>query len=95
MWYVKVIWRHDFADEPVMLYSEIGDDGYEARKVEVFRDGRATFAGDSGSTGSTRLAEAPFPALEEIAAQEEFVPEAIDADEFERIWSNAQNSARR
>lgn len=47
MWYLKVLWLHDFADEPVELLSEIGPDGYEMRKVERYRDGRLDFADET------------------------------------------------
>ncbi|MFJ9713389.1 DUF6881 domain-containing protein [Streptomyces sp. NPDC101234] len=30
---------HDFQSEPIRFCSEIGDDGYEVRKVQEFRDG--------------------------------------------------------
>ena len=28
-WYLRVVWSHDFVDEPVELFSEVGPDGYE------------------------------------------------------------------
>ncbi len=66
--YKKVIWRHDYPDQPVLLYSETGDDGYEARKVDLYRDGRQDYADESTSIGTTFLAQEPEPPLEEIAA---------------------------
>ena len=50
--YQKVLWHHDLPDEPVEIYSEI-DSGYEAREVEVYRDGRHDYADRSRSTGTT------------------------------------------
>ncbi|WP_181138938.1 DUF6881 domain-containing protein [Streptomyces sp. Ru72] len=44
VWYLKVIWHHDFPDEPVGILSEVGEDRYEVRKVEVFRGGRLDWA---------------------------------------------------
>ena len=55
MRYWKVVWHHDFADEPVLLYSEIDDAGMEIRKVEVYRDGGMDYADSSGSTGTMQL----------------------------------------
>jgi hypothetical protein len=65
--YQKVIWHHDFLDEPVLLYSERG-----TRKVDVYRDGRRDFPDRSRRTGTARLSEAPMPSMEEIAAYAEF-----------------------
>jgi hypothetical protein len=90
--YQKVIWHHDFPDEPVLLYSETDDDGYETRKVDVYRDGRQHYADEASSVGTTILAEVPLPPLEEIGADPEFTPLAIDADEFEAVWRRARLS---
>jgi hypothetical protein len=73
----------------VVLYSEIGDDGYETRKVDVYRDGRLVHADERHETGTTILGEKPTPGIDEIAAQAEFSPVVIDQDEFEEMWSCA------
>ena len=87
--YQKVVWRHDFPDEPVMLYSEIDDEGFETRKVEIYRDGRHDFADSQRSTGSTVLSDKALPSIAEIAMQSEFVPTEIQRGEFERVWDEA------
>jgi hypothetical protein len=92
VWYLKAIWHHDFDDEPVELYSEIGDEGYEIRKVEIYRNGKMDFADESHSTGVTLLSEKPIPDIEEIAAQKEFSPVIVQKAEFEVVWSRAQRS---
>jgi hypothetical protein len=33
--YLRVVWHHEFDDEPVLLLSEVVD-GWEVRKVERF-----------------------------------------------------------
>jgi hypothetical protein len=38
--YLKLIWHHEFIDEPTWLYSELDENRYEVRKVEVFKDGQ-------------------------------------------------------
>ncbi|MGW4938096.1 DUF6881 domain-containing protein [Streptomyces sp. NPDC004166] len=86
MRYLKVLWRHDLPDEPVELYSELDDAGYEIRKVEIYRDGRRDFANGESSSGATMLGELPLPSLEEIAEQEEFSPSLIEFSEFEKVW---------
>lgn len=89
MRYLKVLWRHDLPDEPVELYSELDDAGYEIRKVEIYRDGRRDFADGESSLGTTTLGEGPLPSLEEIAEQEEFSPSLIESAQFENVWRQA------
>jgi hypothetical protein len=67
MRYQKVLWHHELADEPVVLYSEI-DAGFEVRKVEVYRDGRLDYADGSASTGTTGLGQVLTPAVGELNA---------------------------
>lgn len=79
----------DFSEEPVDIYSEVGDDGYEVRKVEVFRDGRLQYADERREAGGTALSEAPVGSVAEIAAQEGFRPHVISEQEFEEMWTRA------
>jgi len=87
--YVKVAWDHDFADDPVIYLSELGDDGYETRKVQFYRDGRSEWADEIHETATVGLSEIPFPSLEEISSQPEFSAELITVDEFENAWSRS------
>lgn len=89
--YLKVIWHHEFPDEPVVMLSEIRD-GREVRKVEKFRDGRAQYAGPSGESGDTVLSETPLPPAGEIARDPQFTVEPTDAHEFEAEWDAALRS---
>jgi len=87
--YIKVVWHHRPADEPVELYSEIDDSRWELRKVEVYRDGRHDFADATQCTGTTLLSDQPLPTLDQIAVQTEFTPIAIERAEFEDAWLRA------
>jgi len=89
MRYLRVRWLHGLADEPVLLYSELDEAGYEVRKVEEYADGHRDVANSGGDTGSTFLSESPIPPLESINSQPEFDGEEITADEFERVWAEA------
>jgi hypothetical protein len=86
--YQKVLWHHEFPDEPVALHSEI-DAGFEVRKVEVYRDGRHDYADGSRSTGTTVLGEKMMPGVDEIDGDPEFSAEEISAEAFERVWRRA------
>lgn len=90
--YVKVQWLHEFAEEPVELFSELDGDRYEVRKVEVYRDGRLDWADASRQTNSIGLGEAPVPDLEEINVQEEFRAKSITAAEFAAVWARARRT---
>lgn len=89
MKYVRVLWQHDYLDEPVELYSELDEDRWELRKVEVFRDARYGYAWSLGSSMTTQLSDEPLPESDEIAKDAQFVPEAITAAEFELVWKKA------
>lgn len=93
--YQRVEWRQEASGYPVVLYSEINDDGIETRKVDEYADGHLDYAGPSGSTGSTLLSEKAMPSLDEINAQAEFRGEPMAEDEFERVWERALASAGR
>jgi hypothetical protein len=89
MQYLKVRWIHDFANEPVLLYSEMNDEREEVRKVDVFADGRMGFASESQAHGDTELSEPPMPPDDVIRGDPQFVVEDVTADEFDRVWREA------
>lgn len=92
MRYIRVNWEHSSSTDPVILYSEIDDAGYECRKVEVFRDGYCGFASKSESSADTALGIEPLPSFAEIASDPEFTLAEIDQLEFESIWSRRGSS---
>lgn len=83
---MRVRWRHDNPDCPIWLYSELDDDGWESRKVDVYADGHQDYAGP-GEEHGIGLGPEPIPPIEEMAPQAEFEPEAIDQAAFERVWA--------
>lgn len=89
VWYLRVEWLHDLSEEPVEIYSEVGDDGCEVRKVEVFRDGRLQYADEHLEAAGTILSEVPVGSVDEIAAQKEFQARVITEREFEKVWAQA------
>lgn len=94
MEYLKVLWKHDQADEPVWLYSEINNERWETRKVEVFRDGSTGYADSIEAKGGSKLSIKPLPMMAEIAKDPQFVPSLIGNYEFERVWSGRLESVR-
>ncbi|UNZ17802.1 hypothetical protein [Streptomyces sp. 891-h] len=92
--YWRVHWHHGFDDEPVVIHSEIGGDGYEVRKVETFRDGRLGWADEAESCGGTGLGEIPVGPIEDVQAQAEFTACVISAEEFDAVWDRATGRRR-
>jgi hypothetical protein len=95
MRYLKVVWHHDSPDDPVTIWSEIGEDGYESRKVEKFADGRLGYADADRAKEGSELGEFPIPAPDVIAQQREFTPKIITAKAFEKKWNAAQSATKR
>ena len=91
MRYYRVRWIHEFMDEPLDLYSEVDEDGWEQRKVEIFRDGRMGYAEATAHSLSTELSEKVLPSLEEIAADPQFQPSEITQAAFEEVWQRARS----
>ena len=88
MKYLRVLWRHTFADEPVELLSEIDEARLEVRKIEIFRDGRRNFASRTESGGDALLSIEALPSLAELASDPQFEAEQITKHEFELAWIN-------
>jgi len=87
--YQRVKWRHAHAKEPVFLYAEIDDEGWEQRKVDEYRDGRLDRADHDGGSGTTLLADQRIADLAEINSHDEFEAEQISASEFDDVWRRA------
>jgi hypothetical protein len=84
--YICVKWKHAFSDEPILLYSEMDDNRWEVRKVEIFADGRVGYATAVESSGGSHLGEAPIPSVQEIANDPQFEPTVITKEEFDAVW---------
>jgi hypothetical protein len=89
MEYWKVDWLHDFETEPIRIYSEVGDDGYEIRKVQHYRDGRMLKADASHESRDIGLGEIPVGSIKDVASQPEFAASLITPEEFEKEWEIA------
>lgn len=89
MIYLRCRLKHSFRDEPTLLYSELDDERWECRKVEIFADGRTGYADRHQESGSTILGSVPVPSLAEITADLQFDPIEVSKEEFESVWNDA------
>jgi hypothetical protein len=89
MIYLRCRWKHSFPDQPIFLYSELDDERWEHRKVEIFANGRAGYADRHQESGDTRLGLASIPPLAAIAADPQFDPAEVNKEEFELVWNDA------
>jgi hypothetical protein len=87
MSYISVRWIHQNPGEPIWLLSELDNERWEMRKIEVFADGSKGYASKTEEVAGTALGTSPVPPLAEIAADAEFIPREITADEFEAAWT--------
>jgi hypothetical protein len=94
MRHVRVRWLHDFEEEPVLYFSELGDDNYEVRKVQVYRDGRSEWADRSFESATVGLSEIAFPPTRDISSDSAFDAEEITPEEFEKWWTEAREASR-
>ncbi|WP_020410818.1 DUF6881 domain-containing protein [Hahella ganghwensis] len=87
--YIYSQWISTPAGYPKEFYSELDPNRYETRKVEIFADGKMTYASTQKSIAPTRLGIAPVPTLAEIRSQTEFAVREITKQDFEKVWIEA------
>jgi hypothetical protein len=90
--YFLVRWRHDHADEAVLLYEELDDRRMETRKVYEYRDGRLLRTDRVAPGDDVSLAWEPLPSEAEIAAQPVFDVLPLTAEEFDGAWERATDA---
>jgi hypothetical protein len=86
MKYIRVKWIDSLPNEPVALLSELDDDRYETRKLEIFGDGSVGRASADASDDRTLLGELPVPSIDEINSDPQFQAVEITQSEFEAAW---------
>ncbi|WP_341868998.1 DUF6881 domain-containing protein [Saccharomonospora piscinae] len=88
------MWSHNLPGEPNWILSELDKDGYEVRKVQIYRDGRCEWTDAQHETSNIGLSEVPFPDVSEISGQPEFDAVGISCQYFENVWACAQDKRR-
>lgn len=90
MKYIKLEWFHDIETEPNIIYSEINNQQYEVRKVEVYKGGAFIKCSEEMVDSQIELADIPFPLnLDEINEDKQFLAKYISKEDFEKIWNKS------
>lgn len=87
--YLHVTWRHDLPHQPTDIYTEVDDEHWESRKVEVFADGRIQYSDGVDSTGNTDLSDVRSQMPGEAPDNDVLATTAIDEATFEHMWDLA------
>ncbi|MFC5751676.1 DUF6881 domain-containing protein [Actinomadura rugatobispora] len=89
MRYIRIDRTDDPASDPVTIFCEIDEEGYENRKVEIFPDGRSDYAGGLEEGETTWLNDDPVPMVSEISRRPGFAACEITSAEFQVAWTTA------
>lgn len=88
--YILLEWSHDLDDEPYKIYSEIDDQRYEVRKIELYKNGTAYRCDEKMIDPQIELADVVFPEdLDEISQDRQFFARYISKEEFEKMWEHS------
>lgn len=93
MWWVEVRALEGDPSLPVRYFSEVGPDGLEVRRVEVFANGSMSFAGLfaglPASCGDTVLSPVPLATPDEVSLVPGFEASRLSRQAFDEVWWSA------
>jgi hypothetical protein len=69
-----------------MIVSEIDDNRYETRKIEIWRNGKSGYALHGNEFNGCALGITPIPEIDDINNDPQFRMWMIDKIDFERFW---------
>ncbi|MBB5663480.1 hypothetical protein GGE68_001656 [Rhizobium leguminosarum] len=82
-----MIWKIDAPEEPFEILTEIDELNMEARKVHLYPDGHRERADAQNHDVDTELSCEPFPTVDEINQDPQFVASDMSQEDFEREWN--------
>lgn len=91
MKYIHLLSLQALPNEPVIIVSEFDDSGIENRRVEIWRSGRISWAGDEGSSGDTVAGTYQFIQMDQFD-DEPYLAVEITKEEFDAHWALALKS---
>jgi hypothetical protein len=93
--YHRLIWTHSFPDDPIEIWSEIGGNRAEIRKLELFRDGRTGYANLITSSGGSQLCDQKMLLSGEVEKDADLELLEITKQQFEEMWAEKVGSSPR
>lgn len=84
--YIKVKWLHESNINPTMIYSELDENSWETRKIELYKKNPPGYASEIEEVRGSGLSEVPMSSIEKIATNPAFIPSEISKEEFEALW---------
>lgn len=88
MKYLHLLSLQALSHEPVVMVSEFDDDGFENRRVDLWRSGRIACAGRERLLGDTKLGTYQFVTMDQFD-DEPFLAVEITREDFENHWALA------
>lgn len=89
--YVLLNWFHTLKNEPYIIYSEIDEQRYEVRKIEIYKDGIIRKLDEKMTDTQIELGDVAFPEnLDEINEDKQFHAQYISKEEFESVWNRKE-----
>ena len=95
MEYLKVSWIHEDDNFPILLYSELDEERYEVRKIEIYRNDLFGLASLNCEYNGSILGAGPVPDTTEINKEPEFIVHETTKEEFEEVWMRYTSSMKR
>ena len=89
MKYLRCDWNHNSDQMPVTIYAEYTEDGWQTRKVEVFRNGSTHYADEGVATGDTGLSDQKTDFASVLKGSVSLSPAYITEADFAEQWSRA------
>lgn len=89
MRYVRVIWKINKPEHPFEILTEIDELNMETRKVHLYPDGHRERADAQNHDVDTELSYEPFPTVDEINEDPQFVASNMSKEKFEKEWSKS------
>ena len=83
MLYYKTIWNHRNDCDPIIMYSEIDEERYETKRLDIYYNGHVAYF---DNRTPLELGEAPYPSdFDAINATGQFDVSEISVIDFENI----------
>lgn len=92
IWYLQAGFLENSNDEPYETLAEIGEDGFERRKVAYYDDGTIRSESVNDKVRTDVLSETPIPSFVHLKARKGMWVEEMTRQHFEQRWDEAKSN---